>query len=178
MLQRTFNLNIATASGDDGGDHEFEFSMLDQADFGGIDAYVKRHGLNDASMAAGRRARKFDVNGAEKQKNGEKEGGAGAGAGGDGEGNEEESELVKAQREMEDREDEEEEDYDPGSEGDSDGSGSDSGGEYGDGDGDDGGGGDEEDGDGDGADLVGEELGSEAEEVEVSDEEGEEDEEL
>jgi hypothetical protein len=167
VLQRTFNLNVAVPVGDGDGEQEFEFSMLDQADFAGIDEYVRRHGLNDKSMAAGRRARKVNVNGAAAQ---QKDGGAeaGAGVGGEAEG-EEESELVKAQRELEDQDDEEEEDYDPGSEGISDGSGSGSDEEeeeYVDGGGDGGGDDDAEE------DLVAEELGSEAEEVEVSDEEG------
>ncbi|KAI9872599.1 MAG: hypothetical protein M1830_001426, partial [Pleopsidium flavum] len=65
VLQRTFNLNITTRTcslpTDD--KQEFEFSMLDQADFAGIDGYVKRHGLQDASMAEERRARKLNING-------------------------------------------------------------------------------------------------------------------
>lgn len=118
--------------------------MIDQADHAGIDAYVKRHGLQDASLAEARRAKKYNVN-AEK------------GGQDTGEGEmEQESELQKVQRELEDQEDEEEEDYDPGSEGDSDGSESSS---------------EEEDGEGEGfeydegRDLVKEELGSEAEEI-------------
>lgn len=155
VLQRTFNLNIATRGDASEETQEFEFSMIDQADFAGIDAYVKRHGLQDASLAEARRAKKYNVNGAK----GGEEGGAGEeGAEGD------ESELQKAERELEDQEDEEEEDYDPGSDGESEGSGSsseedDSDGEGG-GDDDD----DEEDEDGD-ENLVKNELGSEAEDV-------------
>ena len=116
--------------------------MIDQADFAGIDAYVKRNGLQDASLAEKRRAKKLNINGSTEE--------------GDANGNEE-SELQKAQRELEDQEDEEEEDYDPGSDGDSDGSGSssDEGEDY------------EGYNDADGRNLVEEELGSEAEEVEV-----------
>lgn len=147
---------------------EFEFSMIDQADFAGIDAYIKRHELNDASMAASRRAKKLNINKSRK-------GGAAAGAAEmngamatekDANGDEEEeSELQKAQRELEeaevDEEDELEEDYDPGSEGDSEGEGSSSEDEY-----------------DDTArrakqktDLVTEELGSEAEDVSITDDE-------
>lgn len=92
--------------------------MLDQADFAGIDAYVKRHGLNDASLAAGRRARHYNVNkesAAERQANGDGEHGDGGGG-----------ELAKAEQALQDEEDEVEEDFDPGSGGESDGSGSDS----------------------------------------------------
>src|SRR5436309_11660314 len=62
VLQRTFNLNIATRTSNK--TQEFEFSMIDQADFSGIDAYVRGHGLQDASMAEQRRAKKLNVNGA------------------------------------------------------------------------------------------------------------------
>jgi hypothetical protein len=137
-LQRTFNLNIATRTS-----QEFEFSMIDQADFSAIGAYVRGHGLQDASMAEQRRAKKLNVNGAGASK-GEmavaKE--------------EDEGEIAKAVREMEDEEDEEE-DYDPGSEEDSEGSGSGSESE------DDG----EGESDGEEKNLVEEELGSEAEDV-------------
>ena len=117
--------------------------MIDQADFTGIDAYVKRHRLQDASMADERRAKKLNINGAK-------------GTNGALEPEDEEGHLEKATREAEDLEDEEEEEdenFDPGSEGESEGSGSNS---------------EEEDdlgGVGDG-DLVQEELGSEAEEIE------------
>lgn len=128
VLQRTFNLNVTTlpaasasridALAEDGA-LEFEFAMLDQADFAGIDAYVKRHGLQDASLAEGRRAKRVGVNGA---KGGED----------NGEGGEAEGELERARREVvareggggeEEDEGEEGEDYDPGSEGESEGSG-------------------------------------------------------
>lgn len=150
VLQRTFNLNIATRSATDPEqEQEFELSMIDQADYAGIDAYIKKHGLQDASLAEDRRAKKLNINGVKGEDN------DGDGAAATGEDGEEESELQKAQRELEDQEDEEEEDYDPGSEGESEGSGSSS----------------EEEGeeagyeDGGHEDLVEEELGSEAEEV-------------
>lgn len=87
--------------------------MIDQADFAGIDAYIKRHGLQDGSLAASRKARSLNLN---------KKGSGGGGAQED----EEQGELQKAQQQIaddEDDEEEEEEDYDPGSEGLSDGSG-------------------------------------------------------
>ncbi|RMY46053.1 hypothetical protein D0865_09524, partial [Hortaea werneckii] len=114
VLQRTFNLVVAacedppphqTADAPEPEAKEIEFSMLDQQDFAGIDEYVKRHGLNDASMAAQRRAKMYNVN-KEKKRDGE-EGGE---ANGTGEG-EEESELQKAEQQLQDDEDEEEEDY-------------------------------------------------------------------
>ncbi len=140
VLQRTFNLNIAVRTSHDAAVQEYEFSMIDQADFAGIDEYIKRHQLQDASMAEQRRAKKLNVNGVKGEKAAEGEG-------------EQEGELEKAQREAEDLEDAEEEDenFDPGSEGESEGSGSSSEEE------DRGGGGRE-------ANLVDEEeLGSEAE---------------
>lgn len=93
--------------------------MLDQENFAGINDYVQKHGLQDASMAAERRAKKLNVNPpADKSK---QNGAAGA-------QEEEESELQKAERELHDQEDDEEEDtdFDPGSEGESEGEGSDS----------------------------------------------------
>ncbi|KAI4128479.1 MAG: hypothetical protein LQ338_002709 [Usnochroma carphineum] len=146
VLQRTFNLNIAIQNADDEA-KEIEFSMIDQADFAGIDAYVKRHDLQDASMAEQRRAKKINVNGVKKKEDGVE---------GDGE-EDGEGELQKAAREaeeMDDEDEEEDENFDPGSEGESEGSGSSS----------------EEEGDDqrmgqDGRDLVDEELGSEREEV-------------
>ena len=149
VLQRTFNLDVSARTSDAADTEEFEFSMIDQADFAGIDAYIKRHGLQDASMAEARRAKKLNVN----KKAAEDEGPEN----GDGEG-----ELQKAERELEDQEDEEEEDYDPGSEGQSDGSGESE-------EEDEGEGGEEvaEDEEGD---ILQEELGSEAEEVDLDDE--------
>jgi hypothetical protein len=141
VLQRTFNLNVEvyTAGGDpksrdaDEEKEEFEFAMLDQEDFAGIDTYVKRHGLQDASMAEQRRAKRLGIN-VVKGEDGQKVDVGDAG------------ELEKAEAELQDEEDEEEEDYDPGSEGESEGEGSDSDEE--DDDGDDGGDGEEEEDDG------------------------------
>lgn len=114
VLQRTFNLVISATEVDSTDAKDVEFSMLDQADFTGIDEYVKRHGLNDASMAADRRAKAFNVN---KDKKAEANGEADAGAADGGE-----SELHKAEQQLQDEEDEEEEDYEA-SGGDSDGEG-------------------------------------------------------
>ena len=122
VLQRTFNLNIATRANASDEIQEFELSMIDQADFAGIDGYIKGHGLQDASLAEARRAKRYNVNGGKAEKGGE------VNAEGEME-MEGESELQKAQRELEDQEDEEEEDYDPGSDDDTDGSGSSSEGE-------------------------------------------------
>ena len=113
VLQRTFNLNVAARIAADAEPQEFEFSMIDQADFAGIDEYIRRHELQDASMAEQRRAKKLNINGVK----------------GDGVAEEgmdqEEGELQKAAREAEDLEDEEDdENFDPGSEGESEGSGS------------------------------------------------------
>lgn len=144
ILQRTFNMNIAFRSSGQVDIQEFEFSMIDQADFGGIDDYVKRHGLQDASMAEQRRARKLNVNGVKGNESSQ------------GADEHEEGELVKARREAEDLDNEEEEDenFDPGSEGESEGSGSDSEED------------DEEQGAGAEGNTVDEELGSKAESAE------------
>ncbi|KAF2872780.1 hypothetical protein BDV95DRAFT_398241 [Massariosphaeria phaeospora] len=150
VLRNTFNLVISTPTQD------VEFGMLDQADFAGINAYIQTHGLQDASMAAARRAKKLNVN--PPAENGDAgPNGAGAAAG-DGEA---ESELQKAEKmlqDAEDEEDEEEEDYDPGSEGESEGSGSESedGGEGGQGEGE-GEGEEYEEGDDEGEEMEGQE---------------------
>ncbi|KAF2085942.1 Rtt106-domain-containing protein [Saccharata proteae CBS 121410] len=153
VLQRTFNLVVGVESGDGGGE-EVEFSMIDQVDFAGIDAYVKGRGLNDASLAAGRRGVVYGVNAVKEEENEAVEGDDG------------ETELQKAERALQDQEDEEEEDYDPGSEGESEGSGSSSEEEeeYEGGEGGEEGEEDEEEG---GESLVRKELGSDAEDVEV-----------
>lgn len=153
VLQRTFNLNIMARSSANDEPQEFELSMIDQADFSGIDTYIKTHGLQDASLAEARRAKRYNINGKTEEA---------PAAGAEGEGGEEESELQKAQRELEDQEEEDEEDYDPGSDDDTDGSGSSS--DEDDDDDDD----EDEDDDGEengGNDLVAAELGSEAEDV-------------
>ncbi|EKG10826.1 protein of unknown function DUF1747 eukaryote [Macrophomina phaseolina MS6] len=154
VLQRTFNLNITTnPSGPEEKSQEIEFSMIDQADYTGIDQYIKEHGLNDASMAAQRKAQMYNVNGP----------GEGKGEGGETAADDGETELEKAARMLEDEEDEDEEDYDPGSEGESEGEGTSSEDEDDD---------DEEEGEEDEeGNIVQDELGSEAEDVQVTDEE-------
>jgi hypothetical protein len=129
VLRNTFNLIITTQT------QEIEFSMLDQADYAGINDYVQKHGLQDASLAAARRAKKLNVNKVKGKSNG-----ANGEAAAEADDVEEESELQKAEQELQDQEDEEEEDYDPGSEGESEGSGSDSEDEDGEGGHDEGGG--------------------------------------
>jgi hypothetical protein len=123
VLQRTFNIVITTTDpADPQKQTEHELSMVDQADFQPIDAYIRAHGLNDASMAAERRAKIHNVNkpaAGEEAGNGEEDG---------------RGEIEKAEALLQDQEDEEEEDYDP-SGGESEGSGEDS---------------DEEDGEGEG----------------------------
>lgn len=123
--------------------------MVDQSNFDGIDAYIKRHRLQDASMADQRRAKRLGINDVK-------------GENGTHLGEEEEiGHLEKAAREAEELEDEdseEDENFDPGSEGESEGSGCSSNEEE---DNDDAG-----DGDGGGdSDLIQEELGSEAEDI-------------
>jgi Histone chaperone Rttp106-like len=135
VLQRTFNLNVEvyitggkSSNNDEEEKEEYEFAMLDQEDFAGIDTYIKRHGLQDASMAEQRRAKRLGIN-VVKNEDGEKVDIGDA------------SELRKAELELQDEEDEEEEDYDPGSEGESEGEGTSS---EEDEDGDNGGGDEEE----------------------------------
>ena len=138
VLQRTFNMVISYREGDE--EKEVEFSMLDQADYGGINGYVGKHGLSDASLAAGRRAKIVG-----KKKAGEN----GTVAEEDDDGR---TELEKVEAQLQDEEDEGEEDFELGS--------SDEGDDSGD---------DEDDSDGDfdeeGGNIVQEELGSEAEDV-------------
>lgn len=112
VLQRTFNLNMQAAAGTESAEQEIEFSMLDQLDFAGIDGYIKRHGLNDASLASARRAKKYGVNDAKIKK--ETNGAPTTAAEMEGieqDENDEETELQKAERALQDAEDEEEEDY-------------------------------------------------------------------
>jgi hypothetical protein len=116
VLQRTFNL-VVTAREKGTEETEIEFAMVDQDDFAGIDAYVKRHGLNDASLAASRRAKVYNVNaprgaaaaaaveaGAEEPA--EMTSANIAEVNGEGE-----TELQKAERLLQDQEDDMEEDY-------------------------------------------------------------------
>jgi hypothetical protein len=104
VLQRTFNLVINAQEPGTDSESEIEFAMLDQADFAAIDAYIKRHGLNDASLADSRRAKVYNVNAPKgvKAEDIEMNGVEPAEA---------ESELQRAERELQDKEDEEEEDY-------------------------------------------------------------------
>ncbi|KXS93704.1 hypothetical protein AC578_3839 [Pseudocercospora eumusae] len=122
VLQRTFNLVISatTATSPEEAAQDVEFSMLDQADFAGIDEYIKRHQLNDASMAAARRAKEYNVN---KEKKGEAKTNGEEGRSGVGEDGL--TDLQRAEQELQDAEDEEEEDY-VESGGESDGEGEDS----------------------------------------------------
>jgi hypothetical protein len=166
VLQRTFNLNIkyrVTGGLVEEVWEEVEFSMLDQADFAGIDDYVKRHGLQDASLAEERRAKKLKSTPTTTAKGTHE-----ANVGDENEDEDGRTELEKAQQQLDDEEDEEEEDYDPGSDGESEGSGASS----------------DEDGDEEfrkverkarGRDLVADELGSEAEDVSVTEDEDEDD---
>ena len=146
VLQRTFNLNITARTTSDSTTQEIEFSMLDQQDFGGIDDYIKRHQLQDASLAEARKAKKAGkaAKTAEVGENGDQ------------------TELEKAQAEMEDEEDELEEDYDPEEDEDNSDSGSESG--------------EEEYTAEKGRNLIAEELGSEAEDVSVSEDDDDEEE--
>jgi hypothetical protein len=116
VLQRTFNLNVTTSITTPDGEskeEEIEFSMLDQADFAGIDEYVKRHGLHDASLAASRKAKVYDVNKPRAGKDGaaQENGHAEGGAGGDEVGEDGLTELQRAEQALQDEEDEMEEDY-------------------------------------------------------------------
>ncbi|CUS09390.1 unnamed protein product [Tuber aestivum] len=148
ITKRTLNLSIHVA--EERGDAEFEFSMIDQEEYAGIDTYIKGNRLNDASMAEARRAKKHNVNGKE------------------GEDGEDAGNLQKA---LEELEDEEEEDYVPGGDKDDDGSGSDDSeedeeDEEDDEDGDEGGDDDENMGsDDEGSVDLEDELGSELEDV-------------
>lgn len=147
VLQRTFNIVITTTSDPSAETkQEHELSMVDQADFQPIDAYIRAHALNDASMAAERRAKIHNVN---KPVAGEEAAVVDENGEADGRG-----EIEKAEALLQDQEDEEEEDYDP-SGGESEGSGEDS---------------DEEEEDGEGG---GYEDGEEGEEEEWDEEEEE-----
>ena len=149
VLQRTFNVVISFKEEGDEETNEVEFSMLDQADFAGINGYVQRHELSDASLAEGRRAKmlgkkvkseaKGDANGGEEDDDGR-------------------TELEKVEAQLQDEEDEMEEDFELDSDDEDEDASEES---------------DDEDYDEEGGDIVKEELGSEAEHV--SEEEGEED---
>lgn len=122
VVQITFNLVVSYCLPDKAQPEEVEFGMIDQNDHTPIDAYVRKHSLQDSSMAAERRAKRLNINPPEP--------GAGpenveVGAGVEDVGEDGETELQRAERMLQDAEDEEEEDYDPEAEGDSDDSGSD-----------------------------------------------------
>ena len=133
--------------------------MLDQADFAGIDAYLKRHDLQDASMAEARKAKSI-----KKAAGGKATAQATNGDAVEGQVDDR-TELEKAQQELDDEEDEQEEDFEPSD--DDDGSGSES---------------ESENDDAyrrksKGRDLVKDELGSEAEDVSTDEEDDAENEE-
>ena len=179
ITKRTFNLNIhvhsgaPTAGDDDGvetGGDEVEFAMIDQADYTGIDAYIRKHRLNDASMAEMRRAVVYNINKNKADK--DTDGTAttttitttttGADAAAEG------TSISDLQKALEQAEDEEEgEDYDPENEDSESGSEDD---EDEDSDDDEDEGDDESDG-GDGDINLKDELGSELEQV-TPDEDG------
>jgi Histone chaperone Rttp106-like len=147
VLQRTFNMVISYLESQE--EKEVEFSMLDQADYAGINGYVGRHGLSDKSLAEGRRA-KLAKKGKEAKVNGPE--------GAEAEEDDGRTELEKVEAQLQDEEDEMEEDFELDSDDeDSDASGEDDDAYY-----------------EDGGDLVKEELGSEAEDVSDEDEEEEE----
>ncbi|KAG5979366.1 hypothetical protein E4U55_005244 [Claviceps digitariae] len=127
ILQITFNMVVEVFSSSDGEpNEEFEFGMLDQQDYGGIDDFVKRNGLQDRSMAEQRKAKLqlAENRTSKKGSDGSAHPDDGADTTGDGD---EKTELEKAhleaEQQLQDDEDEDEEDYDPGSDSDSDGSG-------------------------------------------------------
>lgn len=153
ITKRTFNLNIsARVLPADDESQETEYSMLDQTDFAGIDNYIKRHQLQDASLAEARRARRIG-----KQTQTQTHGAHGAENEADAAADDGMTELERAQQELEDEEDEMEEDYDPDEEDGSENSSNSSDEEH-----------EERYKSGKKRDLIAEELGSEAEEVSLS----------
>lgn len=148
VLQRTFNVEVEVdvshapaqdgqpklqsqqwSEAEHGGNGEMkteviEFAMIDQEDYQRIDeTYVRRHGLNNRSMAEGRRAKRQLRENAPKGGAGEANGVAVEGQEPGGE-DDDMAELDRAEQLLEeDEEDEEEEDYDPGSDGESEGEG-------------------------------------------------------
>ncbi|KAG6023711.1 hypothetical protein E4U19_004186 [Claviceps sp. Clav32 group G5] len=177
ILQITFNMVVEVFSKDDEPNEEFEFGMLDQQDYGSINDFVQRNGLQDRSMAEQRKA-KLQL----AENRASKKGSDGAEPDDDGAANDDnQTELEKAQLEAEqqlqDDEDEDEEDYDPGSDGgDSDGSGEsseDDDGSEQDGDHDDHNDDDDDDDDHDDDDDQGDENGVKGEDIEQGEEEEE-----
>lgn len=153
ILQITFNVVVEVFPEDGETNEEFEFGMIDQQDYGGIDDYVKRNGLQDRSMAE---QRKGKLQLAENKKKGAD--GESADAAGDGM-----TELERAALgdDMEDDE-EDEEDYEPGSDAGSDGSGESSDEDDDDDDDDDDAGEDDDDDEGEGEGDEGDEEGEDA----------------
>ena len=122
VLQRTFNIVVEVDAGSGEDKEEIEFGMLDQEDYGGIDeTYVRRHGLQDRSMADRRKAKRELAENGPRKKAGEP-----GEPGADGEeapADDGLTELQRAEQQLQDDEDDLEEDYDPGSDGESDGDG-------------------------------------------------------
>lgn len=105
---------------------EIEFAMIDQEDYSTIDeSYVRRHGLNNRSMAEGRKAKRQLRENAKGDAADAADANHGSSANGEQLG-ENLTQLALAEQLLgEDEDDEEdEEDYDPGSEGESEGEGS------------------------------------------------------
>ncbi|KAG6170442.1 hypothetical protein E4U51_000845 [Claviceps purpurea] len=170
ILQITFNMVVEVFSKDDEPNEEFEFGMLDQQDYGSINDYIQRNGLQDRSMAEQRKAKlQLAENRASKKGSDGAEPDDDDAANGDNQTELEKAQL-EAEQQLQDDEDEDEEDYDPGSEGgDSDGSGESS--EEDDGSEQDGEHDDDEDDDDDG-----DENGVEDQDIEQGEEEEEEEE--
>ena len=145
-VSRTFGLAIAYREEGKEETEEVEFDQIDNQEHSGINEYIQRHGIQDGSFAENRKAKI-----AKKEKGGQQEA-----ANGEHDGR---TELEKAEQQIQDEEDEEEEDYDPDAEESGDESGSE----------------DDDYAEGKGGDLVGDELGSEAEDVSGDDEGGIED---
>jgi hypothetical protein len=126
ILQITFNVIVEVFAGEGEATEEYEFGMLDQQDYGGIDGYIKDNRLQDRSMAEQRKGKlQLAENKVSKKSADGEDSGAAADDATNGQSY---SELQLAEMEVEqqlqDEEDEDEEDYDPGSEGESEGSGS------------------------------------------------------
>lgn len=145
VLQRTFNIVVEVdvshapqqenpKSGQPGAQweedetpltEEIEFAMIDQEDYSTIDeTYVRRHGLNNRSMAEGRKAKRQLRENAKGDAAAADDANPGTSANGEQLG-ENLTQLALAEQLLgEDEDDEEdEEDYDPGSEGESEGEG-------------------------------------------------------
>ncbi|KAK2043633.1 Rtt106-domain-containing protein [Colletotrichum somersetense] len=122
VLQRTFNIVVEVFTEGDATE-EIEFGMLDQEDYAGIDeSYVKRHGLQDRSMAEQRKAKMELTENLKAKKAADAEAGANGNVDDNGMTELEKAHL-EAEQALQEEEDEDEEDYDPGSEGESEGSG-------------------------------------------------------